>query len=238
MPRSGPPPGRRSQHEDGLRAGSDLRQTAVADDGLDGADDRREASSVRPDDAELERAVLPALEIREKGSVADLGKGLPGAHPEIGGDDERQIAEILEVDLGKWAGRFAQCLHPHEHLVALGSAERWQAGHIPDPFVIESAQLVPVPRLGAQAHLPKRVPPPLLEALAPALVAAEPVRATACRKRGRDRQLDEGTARPTPYDEVHHERVVVGFHPGSVRNVGLPQEKSLTERVLRVEMEG
>ena len=169
--------------------------------------------------------------------MTDLGEGLPRAHSEIRGDDERQITDVAYIELRQRPGLLAERLHPDENTVAPGSAHRGQARYVTDPFVIERAQVVPLARLGPKTDLPKRMVPPVLEAVVPAVVVSEPMCAASGRKRGCCRQISERPRRPTPDDEIHHERIVVGLHPDSVRFAPLAQEEPFAERVVRIEDE-
>ena len=111
------------------------------------------------------------IEIGHQRRVADLGQRLAGAHPEIGRDDERQRPGLgVAAELRQRAGLRVQRLHPHEHAVASRPPHGWQAGDVADALVVELAHRLPVARLGAQADLAERMAPPVLEAVAPALV--------------------------------------------------------------------
>ena len=201
------------EHEHGLRARRELGEAAVPHDrnrvALPAAPIRRSGA----DDLEVELRI----EIRHQRSVPDLGQRLPRAHSELRGDDQRQRAGLGVAGEGRQRSRLlVQGLHPDEDAVASRPPHRRQAGDVADPRVIEVAHRLPVARLGAQADLPERMTPPVLEAVAPALVVAVASRAAARGERGGGRELGERAGGPAPHDEVHHERIVIGLHPLSV----------------------
>jgi len=169
--------------------------------------------------------------------MADLGESLPGAHPEVRRDNERQVAKVVGIEFRKRPGLLAQRLHPDEDTVTPRSTHGRQAGNVTHPFVIERAQVVPLAGIGPKADLAERMAPPFLEAVAPAFVSSESVGTPARRKRCRGRQLGEGSGCPSPDDEVHHERIVFGLHSRRVRNAGLTQEEPFAQLVVRVEDE-
>ena len=202
------------EHEHGLRARRELGEAAVAHDrnrvalraaptrlppapttSTASSGSRSAISAACPIWASVFPALMPS-------SVATTSVSAPGsASPR----ERRQRARLL-----------VQGLHPDEDAVASRPPHRWQAGDVAHPLVVEVAHRLPVARLGAQADLAKRVTPPLLEAVAPALVVPVASRAAAGGERGGRRELGERSGGPAPHDEVHHERIVLGLHPLSV----------------------
>ena len=124
------------------------------------------------------RTLEVGIEVGHQRRMADLGEGLTGAHPEIGRDDEREPARKRLAQLRQRARLGAQRLHADEHAVACRASHRRQAGDIADALVVELAHGLPLARLGPEAHLAKRMAPPVLEPVTPALVVAEAVGAT------------------------------------------------------------
>ena len=136
--------------------------------------------------------------------------------PEIGRDDEREPFGEWLTELGQRPRLGAQRLHADEHAVAGRAAHGRQAGDIADALVVELAHGLPLPRLGPEADLAKRVPPPVVEPRPPALVVPEAAgAASGCERRG-DCELRKRPGRPLPHDEVHDERIVV-VRSGSTR---------------------